>query len=188
MSNLPFAGEEDEKSSPKLDVPPLTEEPHTSQEKGMDETHSRTRVDPGESKTVKLHARDLLATLSGMRISTTEIEFIGNGYQAAGTYANVAVATLVKVFVNELRLLDKLSHPNIAKIIGFVEDVEKSIAWLVFPWEDNGNLREFLRSGTWEIPERVLLIFDVACGLEYLHSRQPPVCHGDLKSVRTTSS
>lgn len=31
-----------------------------------------------------------------MRISTTEIEFIGNGHQAAGTYANVAVATLVK--------------------------------------------------------------------------------------------
>ncbi|KIO17802.1 hypothetical protein M407DRAFT_32524 [Tulasnella calospora MUT 4182] len=159
--------------------------------------------------------RDLLATLSRMRISTTEIEFIGNGYQAAGTYANVAVATLVRVadkgndsgkrvavkmfrfimredmteekflriFVNELRLLDKLSHPNIAKIIGFVEDVEKSIAWLIFPWEDNGNLREFLRSGTWEIPERVSLILDVASGLEYLHSRQPPVCHGDLKSL-----
>ncbi|KIO19025.1 hypothetical protein M407DRAFT_31309, partial [Tulasnella calospora MUT 4182] len=58
-----------------------------------------------------------------------------------------------------------------------------SIAWLVFPWEDNGNLREFLRSGTWEIPERVSLIRDVAFGLEYLHSRQPPVCHGDLKSL-----
>ncbi|KIO19028.1 hypothetical protein M407DRAFT_83309, partial [Tulasnella calospora MUT 4182] len=91
-------------------------------------------------------------------------------------------------FVNELRLLDKLSHPNIAKIIGFVEDVEKSIAWLVFPWEDNGNLREFLRSATWEIPERVSLIRDVASGLEYLHSRQPPICHGDLKSVSITIS
>ncbi|KIO19027.1 hypothetical protein M407DRAFT_83300, partial [Tulasnella calospora MUT 4182] len=88
----------------------------------------------------------------------------------------------------ELRLLDKLSHPNIAKIIGFVEDVEKSIAWLVFPWEDNGNLREYLRSGTWEIPERVSLIRDVASGLDYLHCRRPPVCHGDLKSVSITMS
>lgn len=157
---------------------------------------------------VPLPQRDLLATLSRMRIYTTEIEFIGNGHQASGTYANVAVATFVKAgsmseegrrvavkmfrfitredmteekflrvslfsppcaprkkpivlfqtFVNELRLLDKLSHPNIAKIIGFVEDVEKSVAWLVSPWEDNGNLREFLRSGTWEIPERVSLV------------------------------
>ena len=44
------------------------------------------------------------------------------------------------------------------EIIGFVEDVDNRIAWLVFPWEDNGNLREFLRSGGWEIPERVSLV------------------------------
>ncbi|KIO29227.1 hypothetical protein M407DRAFT_21623 [Tulasnella calospora MUT 4182] len=86
-------------------------------------------------------------------------------------------------FVNELRILDSLSHPHIAKIIGFVEDIESGIAWIVFPWEANGNIREFLRSGAWEIPERVSLIQDVARGLEYLHSRQPPICHGDLKSL-----
>lgn len=44
------------------------------------------------------------------------------------------------------------------KIIGFVEDTERRIAWLVFPWEENGNLREFLRSGKWEFPERVSLV------------------------------
>lgn len=26
-------------------------------------------------------------------------------------------------------------------------------------------------------------IQDVASGLEHLHTRQPPICHGDLKSV-----
>lgn len=65
---------------------------------------------------------------------------------------------LFQGFVNELRVLDQLSHPNIIKIIGFVEDIENRIAWLVFPWEDNGNLRQFLRSGTWELPERVSLV------------------------------
>lgn len=54
--------------------------------------------------------------------------------------------------------MDKLSHPNIVEIIGFVEDVENHIAWLIFPWEENGNLREFLRSGKWEMPERVSLV------------------------------
>lgn len=26
-------------------------------------------------------------------------------------------------------------------------------------------------------------IYDVACGIHYLHTQQPPICHGDLKSV-----
>ncbi|KAG8913843.1 hypothetical protein FRC00_001475, partial [Tulasnella sp. 408] len=74
----------------------------------------------------------------------------------------------LRVFVNELRLLDRMSHPHVVKILGFVEDIDNRIAWLIFPWEENGNLRKFLRSGKWEIPERVSL---------------PPVCHGDLKSL-----
>ncbi|KIO23561.1 hypothetical protein M407DRAFT_26938 [Tulasnella calospora MUT 4182] len=90
---------------------------------------------------------------------------------------------VLKAFVIELRVLNRLAHPHIVKITGFVEDIENGIAWLVFPWEENGNVREFLRSGEWDIPERVSLINDVAAGLEYLHSRSFPVCHGDLKSL-----
>ncbi|KIO25124.1 hypothetical protein M407DRAFT_76107, partial [Tulasnella calospora MUT 4182] len=84
---------------------------------------------------------------------------------------------------NELCLVDSLSHPNIVRIVGFTEDIENRTAWLFFPWEANGNVREFLRSEEWEIPERVSLIDDVAAGVAYLHTHQPPICHGDLKSV-----
>lgn len=69
-----------------------------------------------------------------------------------------ATDLLAQGFINELRILNQLSHENIVEIIGFVEDMEHRIAWLVFPWEDNGNLRQFLRSGTWELPERVSLV------------------------------
>ncbi|KIO25221.1 hypothetical protein M407DRAFT_75977, partial [Tulasnella calospora MUT 4182] len=86
-------------------------------------------------------------------------------------------------FANELHILDRLDHPNIIKIVGFVEDMKKRIAWLIFPWEANGNVREFLLSGKWELPERVSLIQDVIFGLEYLHTRQQPIRHGDLKSL-----
>lgn len=58
--------------------------------------------------------RDLLATLSGKRISITEIELIGKGSQG-GAYADVVVATFVrpdgrrdegrKVAVKKLRLV-----------------------------------------------------------------------------------
>ncbi|KIO32087.1 hypothetical protein M407DRAFT_47593, partial [Tulasnella calospora MUT 4182] len=88
-----------------------------------------------------------------------------------------------KAFVNELGLMADLSHPNIVKLVGFVEDMQKGDAWIVLPWEANGNVREFLQPGDWDIPERISLIQDVVAGVEYLHTRQPPICHGDLKSL-----
>ncbi|KIO24151.1 hypothetical protein M407DRAFT_26426 [Tulasnella calospora MUT 4182] len=55
--------------------------------------------------------------------------------------------------------------------------------WLIFPWEEHGNLKDFVALRDWEIPERISLIRDVARGVEYLHNRNPPICHGDLKSI-----
>lgn len=63
-----------------------------------------------------------------------------------------------KLFVHEVDLLNELSHPNVVKILGFVEDVEHGVAWMVFAWEKNGNLREFVRSAIWELPERISLV------------------------------
>ncbi|KIO23797.1 hypothetical protein M407DRAFT_26789 [Tulasnella calospora MUT 4182] len=88
-----------------------------------------------------------------------------------------------KSFVHELSLMTELCHPNIAQLVGFVENIEKGDAWMILPWEANGNIREFLQSGEWDLPERLSLIQDTAKGLEYLHSHEPPICHGDLKSL-----
>ncbi|KIO28997.1 hypothetical protein M407DRAFT_21898 [Tulasnella calospora MUT 4182] len=85
--------------------------------------------------------------------------------------------------LREAEVLVKLSHPNIIRLEGFVEDVSREVVSLVFPWEDNGTLKDFVALHDWEIPERISLIFDVANGVEYLHSRTPPICHGDLKSI-----
>ncbi|KIO17840.1 hypothetical protein M407DRAFT_49961, partial [Tulasnella calospora MUT 4182] len=85
--------------------------------------------------------------------------------------------------LRESEFLVKLSHRNIVKLEGFVEDLSAQKVWLIFPWEEHGNLRDFLASGEWEIPERISLINDVTLGLEYLHSQEPPIYHGDLKSV-----
>ncbi|KIO24750.1 hypothetical protein M407DRAFT_25898 [Tulasnella calospora MUT 4182] len=86
-------------------------------------------------------------------------------------------------FAHEAQLLSEISHENVVDIIGFVEDAEQGVAWMLFRWERNGHLREFVRSESWELPERVSLIDDVAKGLSYLHGRSPPICHGDLKSL-----
>ncbi|KIO18467.1 hypothetical protein M407DRAFT_31867 [Tulasnella calospora MUT 4182] len=71
---------------------------------------------------------------------------------------NIDEEKFLRTFANELHVLDGLDHPNIIKLVGFVEDIKRRIAWLVFPWEANGNVREFLLSGKWELPERVSLV------------------------------
>ncbi|KAG9024528.1 hypothetical protein FS837_005317, partial [Tulasnella sp. UAMH 9824] len=96
-----------------------------------------------------------------------------------GTDCDRALAPLAR----EVDLLNDLSHDNVVKIIGFVEEADDGVAWMVFAWEKNGNLREFVRSANWELPELVSLVCDVARGLSYLHGRNPPICHGDLKSL-----
>ncbi|KAG8958975.1 hypothetical protein FRC05_008257 [Tulasnella sp. 425] len=97
-------------------------------------------------------------------------------------------AKLFQLALRETEFLVELSHPNIVELKGFVEDISKDIIWLVFPWADNGNLKDFVASREWEIPERISLINDVANGLEHLHNQEPPVCHGDLKSYNVLVS
>ncbi|KIO32439.1 hypothetical protein M407DRAFT_18493 [Tulasnella calospora MUT 4182] len=204
------------KSSSKHDPDSLKEGFDALQVRDMETPQSCTGMSVAGVKKAEKFAQKLLATLSGRRLSISEIKVIGNSPRDGGGYADVLVATLLRKscntgepkkiavkklrfvlsddmteekvfrsFVNELLLLDKMSHPNIVEILSFVEDIEKRIAWLVFLWEDNGNLRDFLRSGKWEIPERgdTSQIQDVTLRLEYLHTRQPPICHGDLKSL-----
>ncbi|KIO21327.1 hypothetical protein M407DRAFT_29045 [Tulasnella calospora MUT 4182] len=86
-------------------------------------------------------------------------------------------------FVHEVETLAGLSHENVVRLIGFAEDLEHGEAWIVLPWQPNGNVSEFLATGEWKIPERISLIQDTFEGLTYLHSRKPPICHGDLKSL-----
>lgn len=59
-----------------------------------------------------------------------------------------------------------LSHQNIVRLIGFVEELERGKAWIILAWEANGNLSEFLASGDWEILERVSLVSDALPGRE----------------------
>ncbi|KAG8989984.1 hypothetical protein FRB90_001993 [Tulasnella sp. 427] len=88
-----------------------------------------------------------------------------------------------KQFIREVDIMSRLNHERIVKLIGFVEDIRDGEAWIIMPWEPNGNLADFLASGDWEIPERISLIQDMFGGLEYLHTRKPPIIHGDLKSM-----
>ncbi|KAG8924536.1 hypothetical protein FRC01_011370 [Tulasnella sp. 417] len=67
-------------------------------------------------------------------------------------------ARVLALLAHEMNLLNNLSHSNIVKVIGFVEDAKDGTAWIVLPWEKNGNLREFIAAAEWEFPERIALL------------------------------
>ncbi|KAG9024814.1 hypothetical protein FS837_005183 [Tulasnella sp. UAMH 9824] len=161
-----------------------------------------------ELKSSSLRAR--LDRLSGLRIHTDAITSTSSEAHGSGGKAEVVKATVKlgdssdeqqvavkklrysddingrkfgKEFVHEVDIMTRLSHQNIVKLIGFVEDLQEGKAWIVLSWESNGNVREFLAKGEWEIPERISLIQDTFAGIKYLHTHKPPICHGDLKSL-----
>lgn len=64
----------------------------------------------------------------------------------------------VEALAREVKTLAKLSHPNVVRLLGFAESIKENIARLIFAWAHNGNIHVFLKSGHWEIPERIALV------------------------------
>ncbi|KAJ2924641.1 hypothetical protein H1R20_g12446, partial [Candolleomyces eurysporus] len=77
----------------------------------------------------------------------------------------------------EMYVWRRLRHPNIAEFYGVALqfDIRPCI---VMKWYKNGTAREYLKT----YPEyRMAMVRDIALGLVYLHTFQPPIVHGDLK-------
>ncbi|KAG8893610.1 hypothetical protein FRB99_001848, partial [Tulasnella sp. 403] len=85
--------------------------------------------------------------------------------------------------IQELNVWAKLDHPNILPLVGFNLSSSLEQAWLVSPYATNGNLFEYLEQTQPGLDKRLELAKDTAKGLEYLHTRTPPICHGDIKSL-----
>ncbi|KIO25934.1 hypothetical protein M407DRAFT_24784 [Tulasnella calospora MUT 4182] len=90
---------------------------------------------------------------------------------------------VLKLALREAGFLTELDHGHIIELEGFAADLPNDQIWLIFLWHEHGNLKDFVASQDWEIPERICLISDVTYGVQYLHSQDPPICHGDLKSI-----
>lgn len=60
--------------------------------------------------------------------------------------------------LREAEFLLNLHHGNIIELHGFMEDILNDQICLVFPWAENGNLRDFVALVEWEVPERMWLV------------------------------
>ncbi|KAG8905502.1 hypothetical protein FRB99_008847, partial [Tulasnella sp. 403] len=87
--------------------------------------------------------------------------------------------------VRELTVQSTLNHPNVLPLIGFHLSKTLEEAWLVSPHAVNGNVYDYLERVGPGMEARLELAKDTAKGLDYLHTRVPPICHGDIKAIVT---
>ena len=80
----------------------------------------------------------------------------------------------------EAKLMRFLEHPSIPKIVDYVE--EEEFWYLIMEYIRGQSLGEILKNkGYFSIEETLRLGNEIGKVLEYLHSRKPAVCYGDLK-------
>ncbi|TEB29309.1 kinase-like protein [Coprinellus micaceus] len=92
--------------------------------------------------------------------------------------------SLIKCFAQEVVLWSHVSHLNILPFYGVhVSSSEQHgtppRVSLLSPWMENGNIIEYNKANPHI--ERGALVLDIVRGLDYLHSFNPSIVHGDLK-------
>ncbi|KIO17969.1 hypothetical protein M407DRAFT_84447, partial [Tulasnella calospora MUT 4182] len=89
----------------------------------------------------------------------------------------------VKRLAREMKVWAPCIHPNILEFTGYYLSKDYKVAYLVCPYMKNGNIKSYLAREAPPLRRRLELAFDTIKGLAYLHSREPPIVHGDLKSL-----
>ncbi|KAE9382885.1 kinase-like protein [Gymnopus androsaceus JB14] len=88
---------------------------------------------------------------------------------------------LFKEFSQEVLVWSQLEHPNILPFLGINMDLFPGRYCLVSPWCGHGSVMNYLSMHP-EV-DKMEIIKDILIGLQYLHTRNPPVVHGDLKGA-----
>ncbi|KIK64864.1 hypothetical protein GYMLUDRAFT_258825 [Collybiopsis luxurians FD-317 M1] len=86
-----------------------------------------------------------------------------------------------KQFCNEALVWRQLKHPNILPLLGVNVELFYPSFCLVSPWMENQDIIAYLKKNLTH--NRYDVLSEVAAGLSYLHSRDPPVIHGDIRGA-----
>lgn len=89
---------------------------------------------------------------------------------------------LLKALENELSILQDLRHPQIVSFLGY--DYIGNRLYVYLDYMPGGSLAQVLRDfGAFEECLTATYTHDIVKGLAYLHSREPPVLHRDIKGA-----
>ena len=86
---------------------------------------------------------------------------------------------LQAAFQRECDHCSKLNHPNIVHFIGIYHPPQESFPVMIMELMDE-SLTAYAEKPNISFKRRMSILYDVAEGLSYLHSRNPPVIHRDL--------
>ena len=82
-------------------------------------------------------------------------------------------------FRKELDVMCKLRHPNIVLLLGAV--IQSDQLCLVMEICQGGPLTSLLKNRKLKVPEVIRVATDIAQAMNWLHTRNPPILHLDLK-------
>ncbi|KDQ08696.1 hypothetical protein BOTBODRAFT_118206, partial [Botryobasidium botryosum FD-172 SS1] len=80
--------------------------------------------------------------------------------------------------LHEAFIWKQLHHPNITPFLG-LPSID-GLPHLMSPFMQNGTADDFVKLNP--KVNRVQLLVQITQGLEYMHTRDPPIIHGDLKA------
>ena len=80
---------------------------------------------------------------------------------------------------HEADILKNLRHPNIVTI--YEGQFDRELCGLFLEHVKYGSVDSFLEQFSVSVEWKMQIIYDIASAMTYLHDRQPPIIHGDLK-------
>ncbi|PBK89471.1 hypothetical protein ARMGADRAFT_935652 [Armillaria gallica] len=95
-------------------------------------------------------------------------------------------AKVLRDFCQEALVWRQLLHPNVLPFLGVSKDVFAPRYCLISPWMVNGNIMSYLEAHPDH--DRLTSLVQVAEGMKYLHNRNPPIVHADIRGVRSPCS
>ena len=102
-------------------------------------------------------------------------------YSTASSSSNDS--QIIEEFSQELSIWSSLKHPNIVLFIGACIDPMNSSIMIVSEFMQNGTLNDAFRNKKIDLDwnTKIRISLQVSCAMGYLHSRNPPLLHRDLK-------
>lgn len=89
---------------------------------------------------------------------------------------------MVSRFYREARVMARLRHPNIVRVLDIEHDEEHGFHYFVMEYIQGKTLRAHIQEqGKLPLPDVLTIATQVARALVYAHSHTPPVIHRDIK-------
>ena len=82
-------------------------------------------------------------------------------------------------YMDKYHKIIQLRHVNLTQVVG-VHYIEENIAPSIVMEKLDRNLEHLSAIHDISLSLKISIVYDICCGLAYLHSRNPPVVHGDL--------